>query len=337
MGDSSPPSSIHPLSQRPTYTKAQLSKYVAHIFPPSYTLSTLEADIKANPLATLSQLQLYHLSKIPWGNVAMHYSAHRTLSLDTEALFTKIVDRGLGGYCMENNLFFATVLRSLGYELYLTGGRVSNTVGNSGRDSDGFRGWEHMVILANVNERTYHVDVGFGSQGPAAPLLLKEGETSGVVPGNWVRLSRRRIAQNTSGQVMWVLEIRNQSVGEWNPGYCFTELEFLEEDFWNLNFRTHRDPTSWFTYTLVVTRVLLEGEEDGGKGDWEKAVGTVTLVNRSVSRRTGGGKSEVMQEFESEGERVMALEKWFGVKLREDEVNGIVGMATHIRQPMTGV
>jgi arylamine N-acetyltransferase len=267
----------------------------------------------------------------------MHYSAHKTLSLDTEALFVKIVERGMGGYCMENNLFFATVLRSLGYELYITGGRVSNAVESNGKDPDGFGGWEHMVILARIDGATYHVDVGFGSQGSVTPLLLKEGEMAEGVPGNWVRLSRRCIAQSTSGQVMWVLETRNESVGVWKAGYCFSELEFFEEDFRNFNYRTHRDPTSWFTYTLVVTRVLLGSEEDGGEGDGRRAVGTVTLVNSSVSRRIGGGKSEVLQEFKSEGERVLALEKWFGVKLRQDEVNGIVGMATHIRRPMTEV
>jgi arylamine N-acetyltransferase len=328
---------MHPLSQRPTYTQSQLSRYITHILPPSFTLSTLKVDIKSNPLATLSQLQLHHLSKVPWGNIAMHYSAHKTLSLDTEALFVKIVERGMGGYCMENNLFFATVLRSLGYELYITGGRVSNAVESNGKDPDGFGGWEHMVILVRIDGATYHVDVGFGSQGSLTPLLLKEGEMREGVPGNWVRLSRRCIAQNTSGQVMWVLETRNESVGVWKAGYCFSELEFLEEDFRNLNYRTHRDPTSWFTYTLVVTRVLLGGEEDAGEGAGGRAVGTVTLVNGSVNRRIGGGKSEVLQEFKSEGERVLALEKWFGVKLREDEMNGIVGMATHIRQPMTEV
>ena len=63
----------------------------------------------------------------------------------------------------------------------------------------------------------------------------------------------------------------------------------------------------------------------------EKAIGTATMVGRSVSKRIGSGKSEVMQEFKSEAERVTALEQWFGVKLRDDEINGIVGMPTEIR------
>jgi hypothetical protein len=42
---------------------------------------------------------------------------------------------------MENNSFFATVLRSLGYDLYITDARVSNMVEMNGKHSEGFGGW----------------------------------------------------------------------------------------------------------------------------------------------------------------------------------------------------
>src|ERR1700761_5968974 len=68
-------------------------------------------------------------------NISLHYSEDKTLSLDPEALFEKFVHRGIAGYCMEQNTFFYTVLRSLGYDLYITGARVSNSVGG-GKDPD---------------------------------------------------------------------------------------------------------------------------------------------------------------------------------------------------------
>jgi len=133
---------MHPLASRPTYTRDQLSKYVECIRPnPSYTLETLESEIKSDPLAALGRLQLRQMAFNPWGNVALHYSWHRALSLDPEALFHKIVERRLGGYCMENNTFFSTVLRSLGFELYVTGARVSQALDGSGRNPEGFGGW----------------------------------------------------------------------------------------------------------------------------------------------------------------------------------------------------
>ena len=135
---------MHVLASRPTYTRHQLAQYVARLQTPTsgrWTLEDLESSIKADPLAALSALQKKQMSFVSWGNVAMHYSPHRALPLDTESLFTKLVERGLGGYCMENNTFFATVLRSLGYELYTSGARISNSLDMSGKDPDGFSGW----------------------------------------------------------------------------------------------------------------------------------------------------------------------------------------------------
>lgn len=41
-------------------------------------------------------------------------------------MYEKMVERRLDGYCMENTGLFFIVLRSLGYSIYATGGRVSH-------------------------------------------------------------------------------------------------------------------------------------------------------------------------------------------------------------------
>lgn len=41
---------------------------------------------------------------------------------------------------MENNAFFSTILRSLGYDLYVSGARISNAL-MGGADPEGFAGW----------------------------------------------------------------------------------------------------------------------------------------------------------------------------------------------------
>jgi len=67
------------LSYRPTYTRDQLALYVSCIAPdPSYALATLEAEIKADPLAALSRLQLRQMAFNPWGNVALHVSPQKS-------------------------------------------------------------------------------------------------------------------------------------------------------------------------------------------------------------------------------------------------------------------
>jgi hypothetical protein len=135
-------SNLHSLQHRPVYSREQLRQYVKRsIKDTSYTLEELEADVKADPLEALAGLQMRQIGFNPWGNLALHYSPHKTLSLEHEELFKKIVIRGVGGYCMENNIFFATILRSLGYVLYISAARISNIVSANGRHPEGFIGW----------------------------------------------------------------------------------------------------------------------------------------------------------------------------------------------------
>jgi Arylamine N-acetyltransferase len=114
------------------YTSAQISKYLEHIgFRHPDNVYQLAAD---NPLQLLTQLQLLHMARVPFESLSLHYSQSRLLSLDLEDLFDKIVNKGCGGYCMEVNAFFATVLRSLGFKLISVGGRVARPDGT-------YKGW----------------------------------------------------------------------------------------------------------------------------------------------------------------------------------------------------
>src|ERR1700761_7741871 len=132
-------------SQRPTYSNDQLPQYLSILFPsshPFHNLSAIKEELQKDPIPTLTTLQTFHLGIIPWGDVALHYSTSKTLSLEAEDVFDKIVVRRLGGYCMEMNTFYATVLRSLGVKLYVTGGRISNAIDAPGkRDPEEFAGW----------------------------------------------------------------------------------------------------------------------------------------------------------------------------------------------------
>jgi arylamine N-acetyltransferase len=76
---------------------------------------------------------------VAFGSLALHYSETHLLSLDPNNLFIKLVERNMGGYCMENNTFFGVVLRSLGYKLINAGARVSDAT--AGRPGPGYMGW----------------------------------------------------------------------------------------------------------------------------------------------------------------------------------------------------
>ncbi len=72
---------------------------------------------------------------------------------------------------MENNCFFGTVLRSLGFNVFSAGSRVSTAVGGTGGDR--WEGWSHKVNIVTLSSgQKYMLDVGFSSNSPIQPLLL---------------------------------------------------------------------------------------------------------------------------------------------------------------------
>jgi arylamine N-acetyltransferase len=134
------------------YTPDQVSQFLDRIALPSkYRTSPVLTDKSAantpDGLAFATVLQKYFLANVPWENLDLHYSSHHTISLDPMHLFHKIVEKGMGrgGYCMENTAIFGTVLRSLGYDIMTTGGRVNDAVQPmaAGKDWKGPRydGW----------------------------------------------------------------------------------------------------------------------------------------------------------------------------------------------------
>jgi arylamine N-acetyltransferase len=316
------------------FSDKQLQQYLSHTWGSALgskgtpSVESLRSMIKENPISTIAQLQVHHVSSIPWGNVALHYSPHRSLSLSPTALLNKMCVRGLGGYCMETNLLFSAVLHTLGIQHYLTGARISNIVDMNGGDPHGFIGWEHMVIIATLESKPHLIDVGFSNYGAQKPIPIEENfETTGV-PGLKARLVYQELAESNMvpKQKMWMYQTSNDAHPQWANGYCFDpSMEFFERDFANFNYRTHKDPRSWFTYRLVVTKVLLNAA--GGVD------GTLQLVGGNLTQRVAGGATEVLRDCQTEQDRVQVLSEYFGIDLLDEEKEAIKGSVTQLVPP----
>ncbi|CAL5867564.1 uncharacterized protein PFLUO_LOCUS1783 [Penicillium psychrofluorescens] len=302
---------------RPSYSPEQLARYFDRIeLPRKYRESPV---VKAGPgvddesaLAFLGALQRHQLAAVPFENLNLHYSVHRSISLDAQKIFEKIVDTksARGGYCMENSTLFGTVLRSLGYNVTSVGGRVNEAAQpmSASKNWKGpkYDGWNHMVNLVTIGEQKYLIDVGFGSNGPHQPIRLAQNFEFHNIGDQSGRLLYAPIPQHTGkGQALWQYEMRNGG-GAWTPAYCFTETEFLPEDFAIINYFMSTSRESWFTFHIVCVRMLL--------GDEGQLVGDLTLFNDVLKRRLGA-TSEVVQSFSSDEERVVALEKYFRIPI----------------------
>jgi arylamine N-acetyltransferase len=191
---------------RPRYSTTELHEYFTRIeLPKNYLDSPLlsnasYAETKEHGLPFLEALTRYHTCNVPFENLELHYSAHKTISLDTADLYTKFVHRRRGGRCMENNTFFATVLRSLGFDVRNCGGRVSRAMSPypevRRNQSSTYDGWNHMLNLVRLDSQWYVVDVGMGAMGPNIPYPLQDGFEITSIAARRIRIQSRAISES---------------------------------------------------------------------------------------------------------------------------------------------
>lgn len=158
-GSQATPARPYPDGVQGPLTGRQLDRYLARVGyrgPRDATLATLRALHRA------------HLLSIPYENLDIHLGV--PLTLDPEAMFTKLVDERRGGWCYEMNGVFGRVLEAIGYDVRYLSGAV-------GRATSGWRAQgNHLVLLVRL-DRPWIADVGFGD-GPLAPLPLEPGTYS---------------------------------------------------------------------------------------------------------------------------------------------------------------
>jgi arylamine N-acetyltransferase len=226
---------------------------------------------------------------------------------------------------MENNTFFGTVLRSLGYEVRNCAGRVSRAMSPYPEvrrtQAATYDGWNHMFNLVRLDQEWYVVDVGMGAMGPNLPYPLRDGfETISVAPRK-IRLQLRSITESygKNPNKLWCYDVCHDPVGgaenKWTPVYCFTDTEFLPQDYEMMSWYTSTHKTSLFVRYLLCTRMIMD--EEG-----EKIVGSVTMMGGDV-KESIGSERRVVKDCKTEVERVSALREVFGIELTEEEREGI--------------
>lgn len=186
-----------------------------------------------------------------------------------------------------------------------------------------------MANIVTIGSQRYVVDVGFGSNGPTLPIPLQDGFTCRTIGdssgGTEILIQRRNIpgtTHQTADQLLWIYNVRFDETKNWIPCYCFPELEFLPNDFEEMNFTVSHSPDSWFTHKIVCMRFIVDLAS-------ERVLGDLTLFGTLVRERKYG-KTSVLQEIKSEADRVEALKKYFGINLSSSEIDGIKGLETMI-------
>ncbi|KAK7702731.1 hypothetical protein SLS57_011230 [Botryosphaeria dothidea] len=306
-------------------TSGELERYFNHIGLPKAYRTGPKPPLD---IAFLTALHTHHISTIPYENLSLHYAKDVNISLDVHVILEKFLANGRGGYCMEQNLFFNSVLRSLGFQVYLTGARPR--VRSDGIPVGEYLGWRHVVNIVTLADGTKWVtDPGFGGDAMRKPMpLVKHHITQNLGPQE-IRFDYASIdnATNTCIQrpKVWIYQYRNAPEQPWNSFCCFTETEFVHNDFEVMNFYTSKAPDSFQTVTPFVVKFLHRGGEDGTV----EIYGKLMLVGGDVKENLGG-KTRVIQSCASESERMKALKQWFGMSFTEEEQAGIKGRVSEL-------
>jgi N-hydroxyarylamine O-acetyltransferase len=195
-------------------------------------------DGSATPsLATLERLHALHPAAIPFENLSPFIGEE--VALDLESLQAKLVAGGRGGWCFEQNLLFAAVLRAIGFRLTTLAARVRWNA-----PPGELRPRSHMLLQVHLAEGDYIADVGFGGLVLTAPLRLRvdlEQET----PNEAFRLREPQ-------RGAYLLEA--SVAGEWMALYAFDLHEQLVPDYEVSNWYLANYPKSPFVTGVIAAR-----------------------------------------------------------------------------------
>jgi arylamine N-acetyltransferase len=324
------------MASRQKFDRKQVAAYFDRLkLPPheqQYHVSGLSTD---QQLSFLSLLHKQHLRTIPFENLELHYSRHRLIDVSVPKIFDKIISSsGRGGYCVESNLLFNTLLLSLGYEAYLVPSRVYEPLKQQ------YLALTHCLNIVIIGNDQYAVDVGFGGNVTTIPLRLVNGAVQPLAHTMQARVRFGTIPEGLSPRTeYWIYEYRPSQEGSWAVQYCFLDFEILPQDLVAMNLSPSTSRTSFFTYRIICLKFTTSKEfhswdmangdfktpEEPAKWDENDRIDGVLIMDGATLKWRKGGVKQWEITMKSEEERIRALERLFAIHLSCTEKDAIQG------------
>ncbi len=230
-------------------------------------------------LDVLRDLHRQHMLTIPFENLDIPLK--REIVLDLEAIYEKVVVRGRGGFCYEQNGLFAWALRQIGFDLDMLSARVARADGGYGQEFD------HMLLLVRVYSGRWLADVGFGDSF-VEPIRLDTPEP---------QFDRGLEYQIAEDQGAFLLLRREE--GRLERKYLFTLQPHTLADYAAMCVYHQTSPHSTFTYRRVCSRAT--------------PTGRITLTGTNFILTDSGSRYET--QIADEKEFVRVLKESFGIDL----------------------
>lgn len=232
---------------------------------------------KAVPtLETLQRIHLLHTCSIPFENLDVLLG--RTIRLELDNVFEKLVVAGRGGYCYEQNALLRAALEDIGFEVEDLAARVLIT------QPPEMPPRTHRLLLVSINQQRYLADVGFGGKTLTSPLRLETDVEQPTAHG---------VYRLTHLESDYLLSIKQPD--GWMPLYRFDLQPQYFSDFQVANHYVSTWPESYFRHHLMVCLHKTDGT-------------TLTLSDRQFS-------GEQREEMGDERAMYQLLQEKFGLRL----------------------
>lgn len=163
----------------------------------------------------------------------------RPVALTPEAIFDKLVLRGRGGYCFEQNLLFRLVLEHLGFTVRGLSARVLWNL-----PDDQVLPRTHQLLLVHCAGEDWIADVGFGGLTMTAPLRLGTLQPQ-ATPHETLRL----VALPEGGY-----RLEAKIAQQWRPLYAFSLEAQQTADYEMANWYVSTHPSSRMVLELIAAR-----------------------------------------------------------------------------------
>lgn len=187
-------------------------------------------------LGTLRALHLRQPQAIAFEN--LDPLLRRPVLLDAASLEQKMLHDGRGGYCFEQNLLFAHVLRAIGFNVTELRARVLWNV-PPGVSTPRV----HMLLLVEIDGQRYLTDAGFGGNVMTGPILLDKTDE---------QATPHEPFQVVKDSAHYILQFKMR--GEWVKLYRFDLSEQLLPDHEQGNWFVSTHPDSIFVNGLMAAR-----------------------------------------------------------------------------------
>jgi len=194
----------------------------------------LEIHPKELSLELIESMQKAHIKKFSFNNIAVLLK--KEISLKTEHIVEKIVNKNLGGYCFEHNQLMYEVLKYLGFDVRILIAKVINN-----QDIDVAR--THRVTLLKWEKNNYLIDVGFGLMCPNKPIKIEKSNNSGHT---------YRIIQNKETDYILETLVKNSYFSL----YKFNLQNYTQADCEMGNFYSAHFPNAVFVNNFLISLTL---------------------------------------------------------------------------------